>query len=260
MPSLRQLSRIRAASYHLAISALIAALTVAIMLAVWYPPPLFGAMGGQLLLVLIVGVDIAIGPLITLIVFNPRKRELAFDLATVAVLQLCALAYGVYAMHAGRPAFIAFTEDRFSVVSAASLENEALKKARPKFRAPSWSGPVLVAVEMPTDIAARNEIVFASLGGLGAEHLPQYYVPYAEKIEQVLRAARPLDRLNVGSDKERAELAEAIARTRRPPDELRFLPMHAERTQLTALVDAKSGALLEMVAARPILTDIPKLP
>lgn len=251
MRSFRQLTRVRAAALHLAISAVIAALAVTVMLALWYPPPLFGAMGGRLLLALIVGVDVAIGPLITLIIFDPRKKELAFDLATIAVLQLCALAYGIHAMHAGRPVFMAFVEDRFAVVSAASIEDEALEKAPPRFRSLSWSGPVMVVVDMPTDIAERNNIVFAGLGGIGAQHLPQYYAPYADRIPQVLAAARPLDRLSIVRDDERAELEKVVAHLGRPIGDMRFLPVETDYAALTALIDANSGALLATVAARP---------
>lgn len=107
MLAIRQMSRYRAATIHLAVSALIAAGTLALMLALWYPPPLFAAMGGTELALLIVGVDVAIGPLITLIIFDTRKKELLFDLATIATLQVMAIGYSVYSMHAGRPVFIA---------------------------------------------------------------------------------------------------------------------------------------------------------
>ena len=54
------------------------------MLAVWYPQPYFAAMGGATLILLLIGVDVVIGPLITLIVFDPKKKSLRFDLAVIA--------------------------------------------------------------------------------------------------------------------------------------------------------------------------------
>jgi hypothetical protein len=62
-----------------------------LMLAVWYPQHYFAAMGGTTLILLLIGVDVVIGPLITLIVFDPKKKSLRFDLAVIAVLQLGAL-------------------------------------------------------------------------------------------------------------------------------------------------------------------------
>lgn len=240
---------------HLGISAIIGASAVALMLFAWYPQPLFEAMGGKLLLVLIVGVDVAIGPLITLIVFDPTKKGLVFDLSTIAVLQLSALTYGIYAMHAGRPVFVAFVEQRFAVVSASALEDEALAQAAPEFRSLPQLGPRLVAVEMPSDINERNEIVFASLGGLGAQHRPKYYVPYVTRIKEVIAASQPLENLHV-DDENRKTLGAALERLQLPPEDIRFLPMATENfVTLTALIDARSGMPLETLPIKPIRRD-----
>lgn len=252
MIALRQLSRTGAATLHLGISAATAAAAMTLMLALWYPSPLFDAMGGKVLLMLIVGVDVAIGPLLTLIVFDPRKKELIFDLSVVALLQLSALVYGIYALHAARPAFVVFVDNQFTVVAAASIEDEARAHARPEFRTLPELGPTVVAVDMPTDVEARNEILFAGLGGLGIQHLPRYYVPYAERATQVIAAAQPLDRLHVASDDEKKVVNDAVARLRKTSKELRFLPVVTEYAKLTALIDAKTGALLAMVAAHPL--------
>jgi hypothetical protein len=42
-------------------------------------------------------------------------------------------------------------------------------------------GHTVVAVDMPIAIKTRNEILFAGLGGRGAQPLPQYYAPYQER-------------------------------------------------------------------------------
>jgi len=72
--TLDRFTRWQAAQIHLGISAMIAALVVWIMLYLWYPEPYFRVSGGQTLLLLLIGVDVVIGPLLTLIVFDPRKR------------------------------------------------------------------------------------------------------------------------------------------------------------------------------------------
>jgi len=56
------------------------------MILVWYPPPLFQLLGGFELLLLIVAVDIALGPLLTLVVFKSGKKRLKFDLSVIALL------------------------------------------------------------------------------------------------------------------------------------------------------------------------------
>ena len=60
MPAQR-MSRFRAALIHLSLSALVAALTFAIIYLLWFPGALFAAAGGLKLFFLIVGVDVKIG-------------------------------------------------------------------------------------------------------------------------------------------------------------------------------------------------------
>jgi hypothetical protein len=251
---LDRISRYRAATVHLLISAGIAALVLLIMLALWYPPPLFRAMGGSELIMLIVGVDVCIGPLITLIIFDTRKKELMFDLAVVAVLQLAALGYGAYAMYWGRPVFTVFTADPgFVVVPAVEIDAKNLAKgSREEYRTLSLTGPRLVATKEPTDIEARNDIVFLSIGGMGIQDMPQHYVPYDEMRREVLKASRPLADLRLaGGDRER--LDRYLARSGRKAETLRCLPVRTKFDMLTAVVDAGSGDLIDILDVKPDL-------
>jgi hypothetical protein len=72
--TLTSLNRWKASALHLALSAAIGAAVVTLMLAVWYPQQYFAAMGGTMLILLMIGVDVVIGPLITLVVFDPKKK------------------------------------------------------------------------------------------------------------------------------------------------------------------------------------------
>ncbi len=75
------MSRWKAAGIHLSISILIGLVVGALLFGVWYPPPFFHAAGADMLVLLLVGVDVVLGPLLTLIVFKSGKRGLKFDLA-----------------------------------------------------------------------------------------------------------------------------------------------------------------------------------
>src|SRR5258708_3551429 len=68
------MSRWQAAGIHLGISALIAAVVLVVLYLVWYPSPYFTAMGGDQFALLVVGVDVVIGPLITLIIYRANKE------------------------------------------------------------------------------------------------------------------------------------------------------------------------------------------
>ncbi|MBZ0104513.1 MAG: hypothetical protein K8H84_02685 [Sulfuricella denitrificans] len=258
MFDIQSASRYRAAGVHLSISALIGAVTLAVMLFLWYPPPLFFGMGGNELALLIVGVDIAIGPLATLVVFNPGKKtlkHLLFDLSVIAALQLGALSYGIYAMHQGRPVFTVFTGERLAVISPTEIEADDLAKgSAEEYRTLSLTGPRLVATEAPADPEEQSRIAFAAFGGGGIQNFPKYYVPYAGKTVEVLAASRPLSDLNP-APADLAVLQRYLATAGRAPEQLRCLPVSTKRETMTAIIDARNGELLKLLDIRPTLRE-----
>ena len=66
-----QTSRIKAASIHFGLSVLLAVLAAFLVFIVWYPYPYRDISGGRDLFLLVVVVDVVMGPLLTLTVFNP---------------------------------------------------------------------------------------------------------------------------------------------------------------------------------------------
>src|SRR5579883_2514332 len=107
------MNRFQAASMHLGISLAIAALVGCLIYFVWYPHPYFQVAGGSTLMLLIMGVDIVIGPLLTLVVYRAGKRGLGFDLACISLLQACAFFYGLSVIAQARPVFVVARFDRF---------------------------------------------------------------------------------------------------------------------------------------------------
>ena len=68
-------SKLRAFGIHLSLSLLVAALAAVVVFGVWYPYPYRDISGGRDLFLLIVGVDVVLGPLVTFTVFNPKKSR-----------------------------------------------------------------------------------------------------------------------------------------------------------------------------------------
>jgi len=203
--SIRAWSRWQASGTHLLICVAIAAAAVTLMLTLWYPWPLFEAAGGNDLLIILVGVDVTLGPLLTLVVFKAGKRGMKFDLVAIALVQVAALLYGGYIVFLARPAFIVFVKDRFELVSAADLPPEELALARyPQFRHAPLTGPKLAAAVMPADPAERRKVIEAALAGRDLQQQPRLWVPYEERRVQVLAKAQPLERLRKDSDVGRA--------------------------------------------------------
>ena len=122
-------NRFHAFGFHLLGSVILGLCAAALVFLVWYPNPLHKAAGVTHIFLLLLLVDVIVGPVVTLIVFNRAKPELRRDLVIVLLLQLSALAYGMYTVFVPRPAYLVFAADRFDVVYANDLESEQVGKA-----------------------------------------------------------------------------------------------------------------------------------
>jgi hypothetical protein len=240
--------RIKASLIHLLASAAVAAAVAALVFALWYPPPYREISGGRELFLLVVAVDVVLGPLITLAVFNPRKprSELVRDLGIVVALQLAALAYGLHTVAQARPAVVALEGDRIRVVRAIDLNEADFSKAPPELRALSWAGPMLVATRPPS----AQEKLDAIQRGLAGEDLgmrPEFWRPDAERAAAFARAAKPLGPLAQRWPQRAGELERAVAATGRSAEQLGYLPILARRTDWSALVDTRDGSIVGYV-------------
>jgi hypothetical protein len=116
-------NRWRAFTSHFGISLLIFIVLLLLIVLFWFPGALFLAAGGWQGVRIIIGVDLVLGPLLTLIVYDPRKgrRVLCRDLAVIALIQLSCLAAGVYIVFAGRPVAVTYAHDTFYVLTRGDL-------------------------------------------------------------------------------------------------------------------------------------------
>ena len=244
-------TRWQAAAVHLGLSAVIAVVVVATMLLLWYPRPYFQAAGGLTLLVLLIGVDVVVGPLLTLIVYDPRKKHLLFDLAVIAMLQFGALAYGARVMFNARPVYIAFAGDRFELVEANAIDPKNLDKAPPAFRELPLTGPQIVGSRLPDDPRELDDLRMATIFGVSIGAFPQHLVPYASQARLVVDKSEPLSRLRSKHPEGGAEIDRVVSASGRKEGELRYLPLQARLRDMAVIVDGASGAVQGVVAIDP---------
>ncbi len=246
-------SRWQAAGVHLSICIAIAATVVTLMLRVWYPQPLFQAAGGNDLLFILIGVDLSIGPLLTLIVFRSGKPGMKFDLAVIGALQLSALVYGCSVVLQARPAFIVFVKDRFELVTAVELAPAELAAAKyPEFRAPPWGGPMLAAADLPTDPAERRKMIELAMSGIDVQSFPRYYVPYAERTKEVLAKADTVARLRAAEPITAKAVDAYLAESGIREDAVRCLMLRTRFAWIAVLVDPKTAQPVKMLLGERI--------
>lgn len=246
------MSRWKASAIHLAISALVAVSAVALIALVWFPGPLFEATGSRELVMLLIGIDVAIGPLITLLVYREGKRGMKFDLAVIAISQAAALLYGLHAFLAVRPAYTVFAVDRFVVVPASQLSREDLDDAvAPSYRRIPWTGPTLVAARLPEDPAERMKLAESGLAGKDVDRLPRYYEAYENQREQVLAKAQPLAGLDALGGPAKRVLDDFLARSGGTAADFAYLPLQIPKQNMIGIVRRSDATFVAMLPIEP---------
>jgi len=198
-------------------------------------------------------VDLSLGPLISLVIYSSQKprRELIIDYAIVGAVQLAALLYGMFAVAVSRPAFIVYHGARLEIVTAVELDDADLALGvEPDFRTRSWTGPRLVAVEMPTDLQERNDLIFSAVSGKDAQLMPRYYRRYESAHATILEQSQPLETLQI-SAVDRTELDRTVDRLGATAQALRWLQVRHRFGYSLALIDARTGDPVKFLTINP---------
>jgi hypothetical protein len=241
------MTRWKAAGIHVVFSIVLALATVALLFFVWFPPPLFAAAGGDRLVALLITIDIVIGPLLTLIVFRPGKRGLRFDLTVIAILQLGALVYGLHVMAEARPVWLVHAVDRFIAVSASSIDDADRAKAKPEFRALSWTGPRVVGTRLPESGDEQLEQLERAFAGKDVEREPRYYVDYDTVRSEVASRRRPLSEL---AAKDAKAVDAFVQEHGGRQEDYGFLPLVARSDDVAIVLDA-NGEMVGFIDVDP---------
>jgi hypothetical protein len=123
---LTEYNRYQAFAVHMAISLIIFFILLVCITQYWYPGILFNAGNGLKAIGMIVGIDLILGPLLTLIVFNPLKSSLKMDLSVIALIQISALCYGSWTIYQTRPIALAYIHTSFVTIYANSKLSEGI--------------------------------------------------------------------------------------------------------------------------------------
>ena len=235
--------RLRAASIHLLISLVVAALAAALVFGLWYPYPYRELSGGRALFFMVVGIDVIMGPLITLLIFNAQKtrRHLAADLSVVALLQLAALCYGLWTVFEARPVHMVFEYKSMVVVHAADIEPANLSQAPANLQKLPLTGPTLLSLRPFKNADEEFDSVSLALAGVRQAAQPALWQPYETAQADILQTAQTLAQLQARFPEQAPAIAQAASATGLPPAQLRSLPLLSRKQASTVLIDAQTA-------------------
>lgn len=248
-------TRLRAGLIHLGISLFVMVGVLAFVMTVWYPGGYFDAVGPGPVLFLLVLVDLCLGPLITVIIYDPKKRSLRSDLAIVAIIQMSAFLYGVNVIFDGRPAFLVFNVDRFTIVAASEISEQELRAA--VIKTLPLNGPKLVGVRAPADKGERERILFSSVqGGGDLPQMPRYYVPYESMQSDVKAGMLSLSavmgqRSQLSKNEIKALVDACLIKNNLRLEDVGFAPVQARKKDLLAVLRRSDASIIDMLSIDP---------
>ena len=235
--------RIRASGIHLGLSLLMAVLAGALVFGVWYPYPYREISGGRELFLILVAVDVILGPLITLAIFNRAKpwSELRRDLAVVVLLQIGALGYGMWTVFAARPVHLVFEIYRFNVAHAIDVQPALLAKTPEGIDALPVTGPTPLSLRPFKSEQEKMDATLAALQGIPLAARPDLWQSYEKGVPDVLKAAKPVVQLKSRFPNRAQEIDGLLAPFGAAGPGLVYVPMVGRKSFWTVFLDPVSA-------------------
>ncbi|WP_182344643.1 fimb protein [Comamonas koreensis] len=204
----------RYALRHLGISVVVGFVFAFFVFWLIYPAPYRSMLGVDSIFFIILLVDVACGPLLTLILVSPAKtpRERWLDFGLVGLIQIAALCYGMSSLWMARPVALIFEVDRLVVVTANEIDTAELAVAPAKMnKLPLW-GVMKGGTRSPKD----SDELFASLNneiaGISPAMRPSWWVAWDQQMTEILARAKPLSEL-ISRRPEQVELLLNVVKT-----------------------------------------------
>ena len=247
--------RLKAFGLHLLASATVLSLTLGMLNAGWYHWPGWYLTDVLHVVIVLIGVDVVLGPLLTLIVASATKprRVLMRDIAVIVSCQLAALIYGTTALWTGRPLYYAFSVNCLSVVQAYDINQKELDLARQQKAplVPHWySLPLWIWAPLPEDPNQAQDIVIsATLGGTDVITMPRFYKSWDQGLPELRKRLQKVDEIKFFSAKEKKTLKERMQAAGLPTDQPDGIALTGRGRTLLAVIDPTALKVIAIIKA-----------
>lgn len=242
------MSRFKAFAIHFSISLLIFLFLLYFILLQWYPEPLFSTDGGWKAIRIIVGVDLILGPLLTLIVFKSGKPGLKFDLTMIALVQVLALSWGVWITYNERPAAVIYTLDFFTPVPAYQLAEQGITAKELKQFGDTW--PILIYIDVPKE--KLSEILSESMQAKKPLYLlSKYYKKFGKEQAAVLKENSMNIEKYVEDKPELKKLYQRSLVTSTAKTNISYLALHSREKWVTVVFDLDEMRIIDTIDIEP---------
>lgn len=237
------IGKLKAFSAHLLASALVVGVLMAVFVRLWFPMPYFSADGGWQGIRLVMAVDLVLGPVLSLVVYNSRKsrRQLVFDYTVIGILQASALSFGIWTAFTHRTALVVFADGSFYSVDTDLVQRMGDRALSIASRA--GEHPAYAVIRMPQEEGARKKLRLESLSRRQPLFTRQDLLePLSAETASLLREA-PLDieKAIRGRPEREREVRRFLERHAKDASSLSFLPLICKYRNLVLAVDGSGG-------------------
>jgi hypothetical protein len=238
--------RLRGFLIHLAVSVALGLTATGIIFLIWYPSPLEQAIGVTSIVLILLGVDVVAGPLLTFAVCKQGKKSLKYDLMLIVLVQISAFIYGIHIIAQGRPVWIVFNKDSFIAVQAFEMKHNYMEKAKSEYQVTSFSGPGWVALHYPSDTEQKRVLYESAFKGVDLPRRADFYEPIGNQMELIKQKAQELSQLNQFNKPEEVKVELA-----KWPEANAFLPLNAREIPVSVLIKRETGVVVAIVNLKP---------
>ena len=241
--------RLKAFGLHLLSSAVVLTLVFGALYLAWYRWPGWYLAGVSEVVLVMAGVDLVVGPILTFIVASQNKlrRVLARDIAVIIAIQIFALLYGTMSIWNGRPLYYAFSENVLQIVQAYDInpeEGAAARRQDAEF-APHWySLPRWVWAPLPQDPKEHDRILNSAVsGGDDVISMPRYFKPWNQGLPSLRTQLKKVDDIGYFSGNEKKRLKVRMQALGFAVDQMNSMALLGRGRPLLAVFDPSSATL-----------------
>lgn len=232
---------------HLFISLIISLVIIGLVFLIWYPYPLAKAVGVTHIFLMMLAIDVIVGPVLGFLVYKQGKKTLKVDLAVIILIQLSALLYGVYTIQEGRPIWLVFNVDQFEVVRNNEIYNKNIKQAAARFQEVSLLGPQFAAIKLSENSEQKQKDMFDEvINGISLSQRPERYVEITQVKTKIQQRAQEIKLLELYNDPQLVQKTLA-----KYPQATAFVPLKANAVDMTVLINKEKGEVIKIVDLRP---------
>ena len=239
--------RLKFTFFHIFFSLILLGGALYLIKQIWYPYPLGEAVGVRKVYMVLLAVDIILGPLLTFMLYKIDKK-LTFDLIFILIIQISAYIFGLYTMTQGRPTWLVFVIDDIELVSPIDIKVTPDYVMHDNFEASLLTKPQWIAAVYSVNAEKKQQQIQDEIfEGINISQRPETYKALDSKKDDLLTKLHPIYELQKFNNNK--QIQQELKQYKRVKG---WLPVKAPNLDMVALFD-KNGQPLGIVNLRPWL-------